>query len=135
MYSWHLIVTIPALRQEEQERHRIDVDCRRTDRTQPLFANNQSSDTPLDPEKQQHQLYYTISPTPDEVGAQSPSNEHIDRLGSILLTYNFYEKELGASFLRFLGDSVGSDSASKGMCRACQTSARPCMLSLARTSH
>ncbi|KAI9446242.1 RabGAP/TBC [Lactarius indigo] len=78
-----------------EERHRIDVDCRRTDRTQPLFANNQSSDIPLDPEKQEHQRYSTISPTPNEVGAQSPSNEHIDRLGSILLTYNFYEKNLG----------------------------------------
>ena len=91
-------VIIPVLIQEEQERHRIDVDCRRTDRTQPLFANNQSPDIPLDQEKQEHQHYSTISPTPDEVGAQSPSNEHIDRLGSILLTYNFYEKELGASF-------------------------------------
>ncbi len=89
-------VTMPVLRQE-QERHRIDVDCRRTDRTQPLFANNESSDI-LDPEKQQHQRYSTISPTPNEVGAQSPSNEHIDRLASILLTYNFYEKDLGASF-------------------------------------
>ncbi|KAH9035387.1 RabGAP/TBC [Lactarius pseudohatsudake] len=78
-----------------EERHRIDVDCRRTDRTQPLFANNQSSDIPLDPEKEEHQRYSTISPTPNEVGAQSPSNEHIDRLGSILLTYNFYEKNLG----------------------------------------
>jgi hypothetical protein len=79
-----------------QERHRIDVDCRRTDRTQPLFANQTTSETMLDREKQQYQRYSTISPTPVEVGAQSPSNEHIDRLGSILLTYNFYEKDLGA---------------------------------------
>ncbi len=85
----------------EQERHRIDVDCRRTDRTQPLFANNQSSDIPLDPEKQEHQRYSTISPTPDEIGAQSPSNEHIDRLASVLLTYNFYEGELGTLFEGF----------------------------------
>jgi hypothetical protein len=53
---------------------------------------------PIDPEKQENQHLSTISPTPDEVGAQSPSNEHIDRLASVLLTYNFYEKELGASF-------------------------------------
>jgi hypothetical protein len=93
-----------------QERHRIDVDCRRTDRTQPLFANQTSSDTPHDPEKQQHQHYSTISPTPIEVGAQSPSNEHIDRLGSILLTYNFYEKDLGApSFSYTLGGRVSTD--------------------------
>ena len=83
-----------------QERHRIDVDCRRTDRTQPLFANETPSETTPDREKQQYQRYSTISPTPVEVGAQSPSNEHIDRLGSILLTYNFYEKDLGAPSLR-----------------------------------
>ncbi|KAI0283097.1 rab-GTPase-TBC domain-containing protein [Russula aff. rugulosa BPL654] len=69
-----------------EERHRIDVDCRRTDRTQPLFANQTPSETMLDREKQQYQRYSTISPTPVE---------HIDRLGSILLTYNFYEKDLG----------------------------------------
>jgi len=78
-----------------EERHRIDVDCRRTDRTHPLFANQEESDTALDPEKQQHRRYSTISPTSNEVGAQSPSNEHIDRVASILLTYNFYEKHLG----------------------------------------
>ncbi|KAI0306391.1 hypothetical protein B0F90DRAFT_1863564 [Multifurca ochricompacta] len=78
-----------------EERHRIDVDCRRTDRTHPLFANQISPSIPPDPEKRQHQHYSTISPAPNEVGAQSPSNEHIDRLASILLTYNFYEKDLG----------------------------------------
>jgi hypothetical protein len=35
-----------------------------------------------------------------DIGAQSPSNEHIDRLAGILLTYNFYEKELGAYVYR-----------------------------------
>ncbi|KAJ6596808.1 rab-GTPase-TBC domain-containing protein [Mycena vulgaris] len=30
-----------------------------------------------------------------DIGSQSPTNEHIDRLAGILLTYNFYEKELG----------------------------------------
>lgn len=79
-----------------QERHRIDVDCRRTDRSHPLFASQPNASSSIsDPEKQQHRRYSTISPAPQEIGAQSPSNEHIDRLGSILLTYNFYEKELG----------------------------------------
>lgn len=78
------------------ERHRIDVDCRRTDRSHPLFASQPNAPSPSsDPEKQLHRRYSTISPAPQEIGAQSPSNEHIDRLGSILLTYNFYEKELG----------------------------------------
>ena len=94
-----------------QERHRIDVDCRRTDRTQPLFAIQTPPETPLDPEKQQHLRYSTISPTPIEVGAQAPSNEHIDRLASILLTYNFYEKDLGApSFASIVVESVSADS-------------------------
>lgn len=76
-----------------QERHRIDVDCRRTDRTQPLFSS--STADAKDEEKRQSQRYSTISPHMSDIGAQSPSNEHIERMGSILLTYNFYEKELG----------------------------------------
>ncbi|KAK0197171.1 rab-GTPase-TBC domain-containing protein [Armillaria mellea] len=76
-----------------EERHRIDVDCRRTDRSQPLFSTppTTSSSTPT-PEPRR---YSTISPNMNDIGAQSPSNEHIDRLAAILLTYNFYEKELG----------------------------------------
>jgi hypothetical protein len=35
-----------------------------------------------------------MSPSQADIGAQSPSNEHIERLAAILLTYNFYEKEL-----------------------------------------
>lgn len=58
-----------------KERHRVDVDVRRTDRTQPLFA--------------------LPSDAPNENAAQAASNEHVDRLGTILLNYNFYEKELG----------------------------------------
>jgi TBC1 domain family member 15 len=39
----------------------------------------------------------------NDIGAQSPSNEHIERLAAILLTYNFFEKELGlCAFTRFL---------------------------------
>ncbi|KAI6132095.1 rab-GTPase-TBC domain-containing protein [Pisolithus croceorrhizus] len=30
-----------------------------------------------------------------DIGAQPPSNEHIDRMAGILLTYNFYDKDLG----------------------------------------
>lgn len=32
-----------------------------------------------------------------QAGSQAPSNSHVERLGNILLTYNFYDKELGAS--------------------------------------
>ncbi|KEP45951.1 GTPase-activating protein Gyp7 [Rhizoctonia solani 123E] len=59
-----------------EERHRVDVDVRRTDRTQPLFA-------------------LPDNPAANENAAQAASNEHVDRLGTILLSYNFYEKELG----------------------------------------
>ncbi|KAK7466988.1 GTPase activating protein [Stygiomarasmius scandens] len=82
-----------------EERHRIDVDCRRTDRTQPLFSTptttpSLSKSSEMNDEKARYR-YSTISPHIVDIGAQSPSNEHIDRLAGILLTYNFYEKELG----------------------------------------
>ncbi|THU86400.1 RabGAP/TBC [Dendrothele bispora CBS 962.96] len=85
-----------------EERHRIDVDCRRTDRTQPLFSTptvtpSLSKSSEMDDEKVRFRRYSTISPNVVDIGAQSPSNEHIDRLAGILLTYNFYEKELGVS--------------------------------------
>ncbi|KZV64344.1 GTPase-activating protein gyp7 [Peniophora sp. CONT] len=80
-----------------EERHRIDVDCRRTDRNQPLFASVTASPSKSggDPEKREHRRLASIAPSTNEIGAQSPSNEHIDRLGSVLLTYNFFEKNLG----------------------------------------
>ncbi|KAF9480108.1 RabGAP/TBC [Pholiota conissans] len=79
-----------------EERHRIDVDCRRTDRNQPLFAAPAIIPiTDLDEEKAPQRPYSTISPNMNDIGAQSPSNEHVDRMAAILLTYNFYEKELG----------------------------------------
>ncbi|KAJ7098005.1 rab-GTPase-TBC domain-containing protein [Mycena belliarum] len=83
-----------------EERHRIDVDCRRTDRTQPLFSTptptpSASRSEEMNDEKERSKRYSTISPEMADIGAQSPTNEHIDRLAGVLLTYNFYEKELG----------------------------------------
>ncbi|CDO69529.1 hypothetical protein BN946_scf184785.g34 [Trametes cinnabarina] len=78
-----------------EERHRIDVDCRRTDRTQPLFAQTTPVTEDSENEKGMHMRYSTISPQLGDIGAQAPTNEHIERLAGILLTYNFYEKELG----------------------------------------
>ncbi|PIL24042.1 hypothetical protein GSI_13793 [Ganoderma sinense ZZ0214-1] len=78
-----------------EERHRIDVDCRRTDRTQPLFAQAASVIEDAENEKGMHMRYSTISPQLGDIGAQAPTNEHIECLASILLTYNFYERELG----------------------------------------
>ena len=84
-----------------QERHRIDVDCRRTDRTQPLFQVPSPSSSPFkadgvsSDEKEAAKRYSAISPNMNDIGSQAPSNDHIERLAGILLTYNFYEKELG----------------------------------------
>ncbi|KIK59737.1 hypothetical protein GYMLUDRAFT_44173 [Collybiopsis luxurians FD-317 M1] len=82
------------------ERHRIDVDCRRTDRTQPLFSTPSGSPSPekdseMNDEKKRFQRYSSISPNAVDIGSQSPTNEHIDRLAGILLTYNLYEQDLG----------------------------------------
>ena len=46
-------------------------------------------------EKGMHMRYSTISPQLGDIGAQAPTNEHIECLASILLTYNFHERELG----------------------------------------
>lgn len=74
-----------------EERHRIDVDCRRTDRAVSLFAQPPTS---LE-DKTASARYAIISPQNGEIGAQSPSNEHTEQLAAILLTYGFYERELG----------------------------------------
>ena len=71
------------------------MDCRRTDRTQPLFASTTPTIDAADDEKGMHMRYSTISPGLSDIGAQAPSNEHIERLGSVLLTYNFYDTDLG----------------------------------------
>ena len=47
--------------------------------------------------------YSTISPGLSDIGAQAPSNEHIERLGSILLTYNFYDADLGMASVHSYG--------------------------------
>lgn len=49
----------------------------------------------MENEKSMHMRYSTISPQIGDIGAQAPSNEHIERLGAILLTYGIYEKSLG----------------------------------------
>lgn len=38
---------------------------------------------------------FSFSPSPDEIGSQAPANEHVEMLCEILLTYGFYEKDLG----------------------------------------
>ncbi|KIO32502.1 hypothetical protein M407DRAFT_241400 [Tulasnella calospora MUT 4182] len=64
------------------ERHRIDVDCRRTDRTHPLFSLEQTASG-------------SSIAVSEDVGAHTQANKHVDTLSVILLTYHVYEKELG----------------------------------------
>ncbi|KZO95167.1 RabGAP/TBC [Calocera viscosa TUFC12733] len=77
-----------VLQREEviEERHRIDVDCRRTDRQHPYFAMPEEWANAGD------------GGPPSAVG-QSPANEHVQVLMDILTTYNFHEKELGGDHL------------------------------------
>ncbi|KIY50870.1 GTPase-activating protein gyp7 [Fistulina hepatica ATCC 64428] len=77
-----------------EERHRIDVDCRRTDRSIPLFSTPPPVAS-LSEEEERAWRYSTISPQTVDIGAQAPSNFHTDCLAGILLTYNFYDGELG----------------------------------------
>ena len=127
----HSVFSRTSLHALVQERHRIDVDCRRTDRTQPLFAQTLTEDT--ENEKGMHVRYSTISPQFGDIGAQAPTNEHIERLASILLTYNFYEKELGLYSsdvppVHTLLSRIGQDTF-----RECPICAHLCMLSWAAT--
>jgi hypothetical protein len=88
------------------ERHRIDVDCRRTDRSQPLFAAGDAAGAPGEGAAR----FAVMSPSVADIGAQSPSNAHIERLAAILLTYNFYEKELGAYSLLLMPARDSADT-------------------------
>ena len=86
-----------------KERHRIDVDCRRTDRTQPLFIasspNPSMADVTAGPSQPAHRSKF--SPASDEIGSQSQTNEHVEKLCEILLTYDLYEKNLGKHLFWF----------------------------------
>jgi len=66
--------------------------------------------------------YSTISPHIVDIGAQSPSNEHIDRLAGILLTYNFYEKELGTFCYSLYLEILVMSMLQQDMYKACQIS-------------
>lgn len=78
--------------------------------------------------------YSTISPGLSDIGAQAPSNEHIERLGTVLLTYNFYETDLGRAHvvqqIMILNPFV-PQVTSKG----CQISVHRYMSSLERTKN
>lgn len=84
-----------------EEHHRIQIDCLRTDRTQPMFAAH--ADQPIGSRQelldmqQAHMEASTIDPTlrGGDAGGHPPSNYHVQKLIEILLTYNQWETELG----------------------------------------
>ena len=64
------------------------MDCRRTDRTHPLFSFPDVAGPST-----------SVSASSIAVnavnGAHTAANDHVETLSVILLTYHFYEKELG----------------------------------------
>ncbi|KAG8795713.1 GTPase activating protein [Serendipita sp. 399] len=90
--EWYGVGEVFDRQDIQEERHRIDVDCRRTDRTQPMFLAPSSSNPPTPDENSRRA--FTFSPNPDEIGAQALPNEHTEKLCEILLSYGFYEKHL-----------------------------------------
>ncbi|KAA1085506.1 GTPase activating protein [Puccinia graminis f. sp. tritici] len=66
----------------QEEAHRIEIDCRRTDRGQSYFSTSANPPT-LD------------SLAPEEDSNMPSTNHHVETVGKILMTYNVWEKELG----------------------------------------
>lgn len=83
---------------EREEWHRIDVDCRRTDRNQPLFAVPDTMKG--EEEKEGGGAGKDVSPTASvfgeaEEGSQTALNPHVAALRTILMTYHIYSPNLG----------------------------------------
>jgi hypothetical protein len=70
-----------------EERHRIEIDCRRTDRNQPLFS--------MAPDEEDLHVSPELEQRADYSGGQPPSNMHVRRLQEVLLTYNAFEPDEG----------------------------------------
>ncbi|OWZ64775.1 hypothetical protein AYX15_03581 [Cryptococcus neoformans] len=71
----------------KEEWHRIDVDCRRTDRNQPIYAVPTTATKPQS-EKSEWE-------DDEEEGGMASLNPHIAALRTILMTYHTFSPELG----------------------------------------
>ncbi|OXG12560.1 rab GTPase activator [Cryptococcus neoformans Ze90-1] len=71
----------------KEEWHRIDVDCRRTDRNQPIYAVPTTATRPQS-EKSEWE-------DDEEEGGMASLNPHIAALRTILMTYHTFSPELG----------------------------------------
>ncbi|WVQ72719.1 hypothetical protein IAR50_002279 [Cryptococcus sp. DSM 104548] len=80
-----------------EEWHRIDVDCRRTDRNQPIYAvpSDLAKANAHEKEGATEVLEYGDGGDEDEEGGMAPLNHHIAALRTILMTYHTYAPELG----------------------------------------
>ncbi|GMK56206.1 hypothetical protein CspeluHIS016_0300460 [Cutaneotrichosporon spelunceum] len=81
----------------KEEWHRIDVDCRRTDRNQPLYAVMPEVVAAGDEEKEGGGAGEDIWSGHDkeEEGGHAPLNPHIAELREILMTYHVHAPDLG----------------------------------------
>ncbi|KAH8915648.1 RabGAP/TBC [Atractiella rhizophila] len=81
----------------EEESHRIEIDCRRTDRTQPMFLADDDAKEEEELSKEyggndgEDKEYWSESVS----DAHPTSNFHVRKMQEILMTYNYYEDELG----------------------------------------
>ncbi|WWC65030.1 uncharacterized protein I303_107644 [Kwoniella dejecticola CBS 10117] len=86
-----------------EEWHRIDVDCRRTDRNQPIYAVPSSAAHKGDHEKEGGGANTSLrrgslgddGQGEEEEGGAAALNPHIAALRTILMTYHTYSPELG----------------------------------------
>ncbi|BEI80939.1 hypothetical protein CcaverHIS002_0200990 [Cutaneotrichosporon cavernicola] len=81
----------------KEEWHRIDVDCRRTDRTQPLYAVMPDIVADGNEEKEGGGAGADIWSRDDkeEEGGYAPLNPHVAELREILMTYHVHAPDLG----------------------------------------
>lgn len=68
-----------------EENHRIEIDCRRTDRTHPMFESTKAT-----------------NPSDWDESAHPPSNEHVKKMQEILMTYVF--AEAGRDYVQGMSD-------------------------------
>lgn len=82
----------------KEEWHRIDVDCRRTDRNQPIYAVPAAAKDAGDEEKEgggvPSGMEFGVGHEEEE-GSSAALNPHIAALRMILMTYHTYAPELG----------------------------------------
>ena len=84
-----------------EEHHRIQIDCLRTDRNQPMFSANASA--PISGDRNLTEVYnaqmaastINVALRGGDSGGQPPGNFHTHKLVEILLTYKVWETDLG----------------------------------------